>query len=713
MSGETPPSGPSTLAPPLGPNAPLVPASGLATVTDINRPPIREKATKGRPPAGPPLSQDIRKRNADIGELVNIDAKGRGHEPSQVNVSGEKSGGQLISEDNMDVIAANADDIRDNLPRSDIGDLVNIDAKGRGHEPSQVNVSGEKSGGQLISEGNMDVIAANDDFIRDNLPGGEPTPDKTTPDPTTPDKTTPDPTTPDKTTPDPTATDKITPDPTTPDKTTPDPTTPDKTTPDPTTPDKTTPDPTATDKTTPDPTTTEGISDLVNISKGNLDTIAANADFIRDNLPGGEPTPGEITTPEPPTPDGPEPTLEPPTPEEPTPATPDGLDGPESRRDRTIINLDESIVAFARARIALERILGGKNQEAYDAAEAELHGAYNEYVASLAEQLEAGSRELQANIEQLDGDMDAITGRIATTEDAIAAAEPDADIAQMYANIRAFEERHQELADRQADMADEIHDREIEHNEIIAQRVAEVSTRVDAEMLAQRERAHPVLSKINEWLRRHPKTRIVAGVALAASGFVGAATGNMPLFAGALAARAALGAYGAYNASRGFGERRADKRYDAADTSSIEDYTAAAGDQSRTRRRSKKAGAIIGGALAAVPIVRGAMNAADVAPTPKPAPVPETPIPAPAPPELPVTDFRFPWQHMTDQIGSNGTPRILEIANNAPNLGWQVIGNGEGGGSGAILRIIDPVGKVYEGNGPINAALDYLGTKTP
>jgi hypothetical protein len=68
---------------------------------------------------------------------------------------------------------------------------------------------------------------------------------------------------------------------------------------------------------------------------------------------------------------------------------------------------------------------------------------------------------------------------------------------------------------------------------------------------------------------------------------------------------------------------------------------------------------------------------------------------------------------MTDKLGFNGTPRILEIANDAPNHGWQVIGNGQGGGSGAILRIIAPDGYVYEGNGPINAALDHLDNLTP
>jgi hypothetical protein len=64
---------------------------------------------------------------------------------------------------------------------ADISDIVSIDANGRGHEPTQMNVSGNRSGGQFISEENMDTIRANADFIRNNLPGNEPT---STPEPT-------------------------------------------------------------------------------------------------------------------------------------------------------------------------------------------------------------------------------------------------------------------------------------------------------------------------------------------------------------------------------------------------------------------------------------------------------------------------------------------------------------------------------------------------
>ena len=62
------------------------------------------------------LTREAAKGPQGIEDLVDIDKNGRGHEPKQLNVSGKRSGGQFISKDNMDVIAANASDIRENLP---------------------------------------------------------------------------------------------------------------------------------------------------------------------------------------------------------------------------------------------------------------------------------------------------------------------------------------------------------------------------------------------------------------------------------------------------------------------------------------------------------------------------------------------------------------------------------------------------------------------
>ena len=71
------------------------------------------------------LTREAAKDPQGIEDLVDIDKNGRGHEPKQLNVSGKRSGGQFISKDNMDVIAANASFIRDNLPPQPLVETTN------------------------------------------------------------------------------------------------------------------------------------------------------------------------------------------------------------------------------------------------------------------------------------------------------------------------------------------------------------------------------------------------------------------------------------------------------------------------------------------------------------------------------------------------------------------------------------------------------------
>ncbi len=75
-------------------------------------------------------------------------------------------------------------------------------------------------------------------------------------------------------------------------------------------------------------------------------------------------------------------------------------------------------------------------------------------------------------------------------------------------------------------------------------------------------------------------------------------------------------------------------------------------------------------------------------------------------------DTRVPWDHMTDKLGTNGTPRIMELQGDiANNLGYTVQGHG-GGGSGMIDSITGPDGTVFTDNGHINALLDYFDSQS-
>lgn len=146
-------------------------------------------------------------------------------------------------------------------------------------------------------------------------------------------------------------------------------------------------------------------------------------------------------------------------------------------------------------------------------------------------------------------------------------------------------------------------------------------------------------------------------------------------------------------------------------------------EDSRWKRGAKLGGAAVGTALAALGILRhldtdryvkgdgrwvGKPPGEPEPPTAPPTapPVPQPPV-GPGHPDLFGVDGRYPWTHMTETLGQNGTPRIMEMAQKAPQYGWQIIGEG-GGGSGRVLKVVAPDGFEYMGNANINAALDHL-----
>lgn len=465
------------------------------------------------------------------------------------------------------------------------------------------------------------------------------------------------------------------------------------------------------------------------------------------NAPEPTPTPEDpgdqepIQPPEPtPTPEDPrdqEPTLptqEPtPIPEQPIgqepPGGPEGPDEPEGpeiiegpplseRLADAAARMDLAIERFARARVNSERMFGGKNDAEMVEASTELQRAYHELCGVLAERAATRTAEAQGRLDGLTQQREALGGMAAAAQERLTTLEPnDPEVQTLLANIAALEQRQAEIAEREAAEQAEIAAIEAQNQQEIAQVLVRARGNVDAEMIKEEERTSPALGKIANWLRKHSGVRIVAGIGLAGIGIFGAVTGNVPLVVGAMAARAGLSAIGGYNASRGVGELVAGRRYQDSDVSTVEGYTDAAQRQSRTRRRSKKTGAVVGAGLAAIPIVRGIGQLSDMAhAAPKPAapdvapkaPVAAPDVPTPGHPDLALVDDRLPWTHMTERIGSNGTPRILEIAQKAPSVGWRVDGNGLGGGLGGIIRVVAPDGYVYQGNAAINAAFDHL-----
>ena len=88
--------------------------------------------------------------------------------------------GTATDHDREMVLAFNtgAEAAEDRLDPSTISDIVNVDDYGRGHvsgsKSSQNDADGRSNNGQFISNSNMEVIAANADLIRGNLPSVEP-----------------------------------------------------------------------------------------------------------------------------------------------------------------------------------------------------------------------------------------------------------------------------------------------------------------------------------------------------------------------------------------------------------------------------------------------------------------------------------------------------------------------------------------------------------
>ena len=81
------------------------------------------------------------------------------------------------------------------------------------------------------------------------------------------------------------------------------------------------------------------------------------------------------------------------------------------------------------------------------------------------------------------------------------------------------------------------------------------------------------------------------------------------------------------------------------------------------------------------------------------------------PPEIPLTgtDNSYPWTHFARLVGrGNATPKIMELGNKATSMGWKVVGNGLGGGDGAIVSMTSPGGIEYTTNAGFNAALDAI-----
>ncbi|MFO0862674.1 MAG: hypothetical protein U0516_03055 [Candidatus Saccharibacteria bacterium] len=313
--------------------------------------------------------------------------------------------------------------------------------------------------------------------------------------------------------------------------------------------------------------------------------------------------------------------VEPPAPREPNRGELEAqaiLGAQEALREQAA-RLEGIVTDFARRRVESERMFSGKtatNEMEHSAQE--LNEAFGEWSAALARLITEQNRAVYEQTQAIRADLDDAHQNLRDLEalpDDARPADFDDQVRMVGDLIRRLENQNSQNEQLEAQIRAGL-------NAMVNEKLMEVRARVDFEMIAERERRHPRLARVGEWLRNHKKTRIAAGVALTGLGFVGAATGNVPLVSAAVAGRAALRGFGGYTATKAGGEWLADRQFNKADIDSIEDYTTAAQRQTRRKRRWSRGAAVAGAGLAAAPIIGNALHA-----------TPEAPPTAPKPPD--------------------------------------------------------------------------------
>ncbi len=320
---------------------------------------------------------------------------------------------------------------------------------------------------------------------------------------------------------------------------------------------------------------------------------------------------------------------EPPTPPQPpgpnaiTPPNP-GERNNAQREMQELINAQESlreqaarleaiVTDFARKRVESEKIFSGRQATSeLQVSSQELNAAFGEWSAALSRFFTEQNRFVHEQTQLTRDQLNEARTQLQDLE-----AMPEADrptnyqdlVQEVGNNIRTLENENSQNEQNEARIQAGL-------NAMINEKLMEVRARVDFEMIAERERRHPKLAKVGEWLRNHKKTRIAAGVVLVGVGFVGAATGNIPLVSAAVAGRAALRGFGGYTATKAVGESLADRRMGKTDIDSMEDYTEAAKKQTKSKRRWGRGAVAVGAGLAAAPIIGNALHATPEAPAP-------------------------------------------------------------------------------------------------
>lgn len=293
--------------------------------------------------------------------------------------------------------------------------------------------------------------------------------------------------------------------------------------------------------------------------------------------------------------------------------------------------LDKAIQQFAISRIEREKLLSGKKDKAnIELMAGELNTVFGEWSQSLARLLAEQYKDVMQQSREVRSTLAAWNTELSRLDLLPEAERPtdwEAQLDTAEQQIRYYE-NWASLIDQRVLEVGQYQDT------IVNNQLMSIRKRVDDAMTAEREKHHPLASKVNNWLRTHKKTRIAVGIGLAGMGIFGGVTGNFPLVATSVGLRAGLRGYGSYNAVRGAGDWLTDRKSDQ--YNSIDEYTKADQKRSARKRRWGRGAAVTSAALSAAPFAGSMLHGTEATPGTGGSQATSTPNSAPTPNSTPV-----------------------------------------------------------------------------
>ncbi len=382
----------------------------------------------------------------------------------------------------------------------------------------------------------------------------------------------------------------------------------------------------------------------------------------------------------------------------------------------------ESVKRYAKAKVDAEKIFAGKSgKQALEEASKDLQQKFDNWINANAELVVSlKSKNARGNaISDLTAELDYLRENLTDLEAQRDAGNSSTELAQQIEELKKQEAEDNALLEEYKN-EDGSFNKELKADIVkadIMERLIEMSKNVDDAVLEERVSRNSKFAKFNNWVTKHPRTRLGVGLALTGMGVVGAATFNAPLVAVSALGRGLLSGFGSYNVSRAIGEMIGRGRMKRAELTSVTNYLEASNSQTSSTRTSKRVGAaaalIVGSLTSVLGVLNSHAELHAVKHIPKLASNPTQPINTPLlqTPKLslaPIDNNQLPWDYAMNNLHTNiSDPNVLhQLIDN--KLGIKFVGNNLSGGSGRIFSVHIPGQGVFTDSGHINAAIERI-----